>query len=240
MKLGRHILSSIAIWGAIATVGCGTLHREVKFTSAGAADPRADAQVKERFEEIRDEPLSEDEEKVVVLIDTVPAGVSLKDGILTIEEGYEHQIVGKFTMAPDMSFFPPYREGWRGGFCHPQRILLVATLFVWMIVPTYYPCFAHATLPKADMVDYFKRLGHAAGGDLVIASYILEDQEDVAQGMGYVLKRDPRASEGANVSDHSVERPGEEPGVEPKDEEPGVELEDEEPGVEEESEARDL
>src|SRR5690606_36857340 len=60
MKYRPQFLSPLIVASTIAAVGCGTLHRGAKFTSAGAADPRADAQVQDRFNEARGEPLSAD------------------------------------------------------------------------------------------------------------------------------------------------------------------------------------
>ncbi|NLE85400.1 MAG: hypothetical protein GX607_03270 [Myxococcales bacterium] len=212
MKYRPQFLSPLIVASTIAAVGCGTLHRGAKFTSVGAADPRADAQVKDRFNEARGEPLSADAERVVVLIDTVPDGISLKDGVLRVEEGYEHQVIGKFELTPEHGFFPPYREGWRKGFCHPQQVLIIGTLFMWAIVPTYYPCWPKTGVPKADMVDYFKMIGHAAGGDMVIASYNAEDQDTAAEGVGFVIKSDPRLSRGVAPSDDDDEDEDDEEG----------------------------
>ncbi len=135
-----------------------------------------------------------------MLIDTVPEGVSLDGGVLGIEEGYEHRILGKFALTGDSGIFPAYRNSWRKPYCYPQCVLVIGTLFLWAIVPTFYPCFTTEMVGKAEMVDALKLLAYEAGGDLVIATYLTQDQDRAAQAVGFVLQADPRVLGGFGVS----------------------------------------
>lgn len=201
----------------IALTGCGQVHRRAQYTRSGAADPVADKNVADRYKASVGEPASAEASKVVVMIDTLPPGVSLKDDVLSVEPGFDHEVIGKFTLGPDISFFHNYRDGWRRGFCHPQQILYVGTLFIWGLVPLYYPCYPTGIVSKVDMVDYLKKLGAAAGGDLIIASYVGGDADNVAMTTGFVLRADPRLGDGAGeLEAEPEEEPDAEPEAEPK------------------------
>jgi hypothetical protein len=196
----------VLVGGALAlgVLGCGALDRRAQYTSTGPADPRGDSRVKEGFERAQRQPLSAQASQVTVMIDTLPDGLAMKDGVLTVEPGFDHRIVGKFELTPELGFFPGYRDDWRRSYCHPQQILLVGTLFVWTIVPLYYPCFTTTHLGKEELVDDLKRIGQQAGGDWVIASYVWQDQDQATGVIGFVVASgspDPAASAPAAVSD---------------------------------------
>lgn len=208
----------------VLLAGCGQVHRRVQFTRSGAADPVADKNVSERYKESVREPASADASKVVVMIDTLPPGVTMKDDVLSVEPGFDHEVIGKFVLGPDAAFFYNYRDGWRSGYCHPQQILFVGTLFIWGLVPLYYPCYVDANISKVDMVEYLKKLGVAAGGDLIIASYVGGDAENVAVTQGFVLRADPRLGDGSGEGEAEPETEDEaeaEPDAEPKAESAG-------------------
>ena len=46
------------------------------------------------------------------------------------------------------------------------------------------------------MVDQLKIAGYSAGGDLVIATYVHETSDDAANAVGFVLRMDPRLTDG--------------------------------------------
>jgi hypothetical protein len=189
--------------------GCAPLHRTVEYTATGAADPRGDAEIKANFVAERENPLPAEAEAVTVLIDTVPEGISLEDGVLGVEDGYQHQIVGKFKVGPDAGFFPAYKEGWRKGVCYWQQPLVVATLFIWMLVPTYYPCYVTHALPKIEMVDALKRVAYEAGGDMVVATYLQENQDKAMTAVGFIIQADPRMMAGKEVVPEEADEPEE-------------------------------
>jgi hypothetical protein len=211
--------------------GCAPVYRTVQYTSAGAADPAGDAELKESFDAERAEPLPADAESITVLIDTVPEGVALENGVLAIEDGYQHEILGKFALTPDGKlFFPAYKQGWRKGVCYWQQPLVIGTLFIWGMIPTYYPCYVTGAISKAEMVDALKRVAYAAGGDLVIATYVFSNQDKTTAAEGFVLRADPRmvAGEGGlGLSGEEESEAGDEEAEESEDAEESEEGEEE-------------
>lgn len=203
--LASRLLAPLLIVAVSGLSGCAPLHRTVEYTATGAADPRGDAKVKEDFEAERANPLPPEAESATILIDTVPEGVSLENGVLGIEDGYRHQIIGKFKMGPDMGIFPAYTEGWRKGVCYWQQPLVLVTLFIWVLVPTYYPCYVTGAVDKADMVDALKRVAYEAGGDLVIATYVGENQDRATSAVGFILRADPRLAGEGNLIGNELE-----------------------------------
>jgi len=196
----RGLLSLLLLLCAVLLLGCGAVHRKATFSSTGAADPAGDTKIRDNFKAARQQPLGAEAQAVTVLIDTVPEGVSLDGGVLGIEEGYEHRILGKFAITGDAGIFPAYKTAWRKPYCHPQSVLVVGTLFIWALVPTFYPCFTTEMISKAEMVDALKLLAYEAGGDLVIATYLSQDQDNATQAVGFVLQADPRVLGGLGIS----------------------------------------
>jgi hypothetical protein len=190
----------ILLVGTTGILGCGAVHRKATFSSTGAADPAADTKIRDDFKTARTAPLPAEAQAVTVLIDTVPEGVSLEGGVLGVEEGYEHVILGKFALTGDAGIFPAYKTSWRKPYCYPQSVLVIGTLFLWALVPTYYPCFTTENVSKAEMVDALKLLAYEAGGNLVIATYVTHDQDRAAQAVGFVLQGDARVLGGLGVS----------------------------------------
>jgi|GEM_PF-1565542 len=224
----------LLLLSTVISLGCGAVHRKATFSSTGAADPTSDTKIRDEFRANREAPLSAEAQAVTVLIDTVPEGVSLDGGVLGIEEGYEHRILGKFALSGDTGIFPAYKSSWRKPYCYPQSVLVIGTLFMWALVPTFYPCFTTDSVSKAEMVDALKLLAYEAGGDLVIATYLTQDQDTAAQAVGFVLQADPRVLGGLGVSGGAEEEADEgEDATEGEDEAAEGEGEGEEPADDE-------
>jgi hypothetical protein len=223
--LARAVLLGAMLVGTTVLLGCGAVHRKATFSSTGAADPAADNKIRDDFKTARATPLPAEAQAVTVLIDTVPEGVSLEGGVLGVEEGYEHVILGKFALTGDAGIFPAYKTSWRKPYCYPQSVLVVGTLFLWALVPTFYPCFTTENVSKAEMVDALKLLAYEAGGNMVIATYVTHDQDRAAQAVGFVLQADARVLGGLGVSGKDDEAADEE---EPADATEGAEGEDDE------------
>src|SRR5688572_26876616 len=228
-------LLSLLLLCTVVFLGCGAVHRKATFSSTGAADPAADTKIRDEFKAAREQPLSAEAQAVTVLIDTVPEGVSLEGGVLGIEEGYEHRILGKFTLTGDSGLFPAYKTSWRKPYCYPQSVLVVATLFLWAMVPTFYPCFTTEMITKAEMVDALKLLAYEAGGDLVIATYLTEDQDRATHAVGFVLQADPRVLGDLGVGGGELDEGDEEAGDGEEAEGDGEEAEGDEAGADEEA-----
>lgn len=229
-------LISLLLLCTVVFLGCGAVHRKAAFSSTGAANPAADSKIRDGFKANRAKPLPPEAQAVTVLIDTVPEGVSLDDGVLGIEEGYEHQILGKFALTGDSGIFPAYKTSWRKPYCYPQSVLVIGTLFLWAMVPTYYPCFPSEMISKAEMVDALKLLAYEAGGDLVIATYVADNEDMANHAVGFVLQADPRVLGGLGVPGHEDDAEEEDSESSEEEDAEGEEAADEAPPVEEPAE----
>jgi hypothetical protein len=174
---------------AVISTGCAALQpRPTSYTAFGEADPARDKSVIENFDKLAEEPATPRPE-VKVLVDTVPVGLSLKDNTLSVEDGAPYELVGKFAIGTKGGLFPDYKDGWRKGLCYPQTPLVLLTLMVWAVVPTYWPCFASGSMSRTDAIDAAKTLAWSAGANLVLLSYAGTGDE-VAGGMGFLVKTD--------------------------------------------------
>ena len=109
-------------------------------------------------------------EAVKAVVMELPAGIALKNDVLEVDSS-RYELLGKVVAKPAGEFFYPYREGWRKPACYPQRVLVVATLFIWLAVPTSWPCFisAGSVDDRRDrIVEAMKRATKAMGGNLVL------------------------------------------------------------------------
>lgn len=109
-------------------------------------------------------------EEVKAMVMALPPGMDLKDGVLQVDST-QYEVLGKVAAKPAGAFFYPYREGWRKPVCYPQRVLIVATLFTWAIVPTSWPCFlSEGTVDERRdrIVEAMRRATKAMGGNLVL------------------------------------------------------------------------
>jgi hypothetical protein len=115
----------------------------------------------------------------------LPPGLSLRyagrppwgSGGVLLYDSQKYEMLGTVAAEPAERFFYPYREKWRRPFCYPQQVLVVATLFLWGGVPTYWPCGVAPTsgaLSEPDseqrdrIVEALKRATKAMGGNLVV------------------------------------------------------------------------
>ena len=189
---------------ALFLCNCATLRTQLRYSGFGEADFSRDRAVTERFKDSRDEPAPQ----VKVLVDTVPEGLSVKDGLLRVEEGYSHEILGKFSLLPQnpvisIYAFADYEDGWRKVLCYPQIPLVWLTLSIWPLVPTFYPCYGSVTQRREKLLDDVKRITQAAQGDVAIVSFGLSpnlDPEEAFGAAGYILRLDPRTGLGKTQS----------------------------------------
>lgn len=181
----------------LGLIGCGPLQSEPNFQGFGEADLERDAQVLQRYDELRGD--EKPRKEVRVLLDTIPEGIKLDGGQFSVEEGYQHQIVGKFALAPQggmfyfMAWFHDYEDGWRKGLCYWQVPLEWLTLGIWTAVPTAYPCFPTPAREKLKLQADAKALAEAAGADTVIMGWFMSlDQKEALGAAGLLIKLDPR------------------------------------------------
>lgn len=189
---------------ATFVLGCGAIQPTLNYEGFGQADPERDEQIVTGIRENVPPPVGNE---VVVLVDTLPEGISLDDGAIKVEDGYQHQLLGKFALLPGNGgfvsaiSFADYKDSWRKGYCYWQAPLGWVTLTLWnFLVPLNYPCWGDASMTKKDAVAEAKQVAKAAGGDLVIMTYagtgMTGDANYVYGAVGFIVKVDPRMKEG--------------------------------------------
>jgi hypothetical protein len=190
--------TSLFVVLAVTATGCfGTLKPRMEWRGAGEADPGRDRGVETQFHDTSGKALEAapaTQPAVKVMLETIPEGIELKENVLSVKDGYQHQILGRFNLKGDAGFFPGYEAGWKGPVCYPQRVLALLTLGVWMLVPTSYPCNVSDRREKEYWIDQAKQAAASAGGDLVLGHYLAEGKEDAWGIEGFVLKADPAAT----------------------------------------------
>jgi hypothetical protein len=188
---------------ALSTTACGTLNPNLNYQGMGAANFSRDRRVVEKADESDGGPSAE---HVVVLLDTIPEGIAVKDGIVRVADGYQHEILGKVDVTPNnhvsmiaLFGFPDYESGWRKPYCYPQTVLTYATLTLWaLVVPTSYPCYGAPGITEESVERKLRAAAVAAGGDLVLASVLRVGNSDKVFGAhGLIVKMDPRMRAGA-------------------------------------------
>lgn len=193
-----------ATFVATLLLGCGAIQPTLNYEGFGAADPERDQAMVQKLRETEPPPVGSE---VVVLVDTIPEGINLDDGAIKVEDGYQHQLLGKFALLPGAGgfvsaiSFPDYKDSWRKGYCYWQAPLGWVTLTLWtFLVPLNYPCWGDASMEKKDAVAEAKQVAKAAGGDLVIMTYagagLGGDANYVYGAVGFILKVDPRMKQG--------------------------------------------
>jgi hypothetical protein len=171
----------------------------VNINSVGEANPERDEQIAERFE---DAPSAQQpaDEQVHVLVDTVPEGLTYADGQLSVDKGYDHEVLASFEMKTierhatfwfTAQFFA-YEDTWRRGLCWWQVPLQWVTLGFWSVVPTSYPCHPTAYRSKAAWVESVRTLAEVADATGVIMTYADDDQKEALRTLGFLVRLDPK------------------------------------------------
>ena len=124
---------------------------------------------------------------VQVVLDGLPAGLSVEDNQLQVSAGMNYTVLGRFKMESAKGLFPEYKTPWRKYYCYPQRGLLIPTLFLWELVPLYYPCQTRHTYPIAEIRSAIVRLGRKVGGNVVVAVLVDSDDGWSRGAVGFIL-----------------------------------------------------
>jgi hypothetical protein len=109
-------------------------------------------------------------EDVKAIVMQLPPGIELQGEVLKVD-AEKYDVLGKVSAKPANDFFYPYREHWRRPLCYPQKVLVVATLFIWNIVPTYWPCFVTIGTEndrRDRIIEAMKRATKSMGGNMVL------------------------------------------------------------------------
>lgn len=111
-------LATFALASCATAPNAGQADPELQFQKLGAADPALENQIVDRYEKMVEVSEADSEESdgeedgetvdaprnpddVTVLVGTMPEGVSMSSsGGLTVEEGYDHEIVARFGLSP--------------------------------------------------------------------------------------------------------------------------------------------
>lgn len=188
--MSRFLAVAVALSLSTLSTGCAALKiKPISYTSFGEADPSKDKAVLERYTQLLKSPAPRPEVKV--LVDTVPEGVEVKDGSITVDKDSAHTLVSKFTIASPGGVFPDYQQTWRKPVCYWQTPLVLATGFIWAAVPTFWPCFYSSGMTREELIEATKTLAQSAGANLVVLSYLGNSTEDVVYGgAGFLLSTD--------------------------------------------------
>jgi hypothetical protein len=195
----RRVLLLLLAVGTLGATACGAVKPRLDYSGFGIANPDRDLEIMESWETQTETPAGAAE--VVVLVDTLPRGLSLADGSITVDEGYGHVVMGRFALVNQgLSFantlwFADYEAGWRKGLCWWQTPLVWVTGTIWaFVVPLNYPCWGHVGVDTKLALESVRRLTAQAGGDLAVVSYRRHPQDPrrVFSVVGFVLKADPR------------------------------------------------
>jgi hypothetical protein len=171
-----YILSTVAITAASATTGCASLAFKPAIQSIG--EYKNTAKVADAAQDMAEHTADD----VKVLIESLPDGMSAKDGMITYDhEMYE--LLGKVTAdykdpgLANMGFwFYGYKQAdaWRTALCAWQVPLSWITFTVWSwLSPTYYPCrvkVGDEEVRRGDILETLQRATKALGGNLVVVS----------------------------------------------------------------------
>jgi hypothetical protein len=189
--LGTFVASAALALGSLSLAGCASVVWLPR-VDAVPGEYRSTQSLAEKAEEMPEGATTD--VKAIYMVD-MPPGLQMADGVLRYDPN-EYEMLGKVSARPSDSFFYPYREGWRRPFCYPQQVLLIATAFIWLAVPAYWPCLV-AGGPESEQRDWvveaLKRATKAMGGNLVLIRGFETTSPGVwrgsaQEGFGYAFK----------------------------------------------------
>lgn len=193
----HRTLAAIAV--AALSTGCATLNpRVLSYASFGEADPAGDRAVIAAYDAALEAPAEGAQPEVKVLMDMVPAGITVKENTVSVDDGAPYHLVGKLVLGVRQGFFfSDYRDGWRKPLCYPQDVLVAFTLGVWALVPSYWACMVDRQMTRDEVIGAVKRVARAAGANLVLFTYLggSASTESVGGGRGILLKTNASSSD---------------------------------------------
>jgi hypothetical protein len=190
------LLRVVILLSALALGGCATLAvsaNPVEYKTFGDAETVIQRQkdVLERFQKVRAKPPADQIARVKVLQDTVPEGVEIKDGTISIKPGAPYTLIGKFRLKAQGAstlWFYDYDPSWRKPYCYWQVPLTWVTISLWQwLVPISYPCMGGA-LGRTAAIEQVKTLAAVAGANLVVLAMKNANDEQVSEVDGILLR----------------------------------------------------
>lgn len=198
----------------VMLAGCARLLPTVEYRAIGKFDPREETQSAEMMRQTMRTP--DPEANVAVLLDQMPVGIHENGpGLLAVETGYQHEILGRATVRGRkgtfyfLARFLEYRDEWRRALCYWQVPLEWITLGFWSLVPTSYACHASGTpLTREEAIEDLRKAASAVNADLVfIQSPKTLKNDEVKEMTAWMIRLDPRVRGGAVPEQAPTEPP---------------------------------
>lgn len=180
---------------ALTLAGCMTarVHPEARFKGSWAENPEMDREVRRFLEEENDELLAKNADPgIEVWVGKLPAGIDLREGVISVKDGVPYEIVGKATLVLNSGSqfgFPDYEDGWRKGLCYWQAPLTWVTLGIWSVLPLNYPCGVEFQREKEDVLNATRNLVTKVGGHFFVGDYLIESEDRAAGITGFVVRK---------------------------------------------------
>jgi hypothetical protein len=195
--MSRLPLLCLSLLVVFAASACGSVRPTLSVSKPGVSDIEGEREIVDRYAKAISDSIEVPKEEVIVLVSALPEGISYNQETMTVEEGYDHELLATFEFMPSNAtpyWFADYRAGWRKGLCYPQVPLSWVTLGIWpTFVPTAWPCWGTPKNDKLDMLQDVRRVGASAGGDTVILQMVeWPGSDSVIAARGFVLRADPR------------------------------------------------
>jgi hypothetical protein len=189
MKLTASLLCLMMLTGCAGVVTKGI------FSHVGEADPTQEKQINNEIAQIK-KKYEPPKEEVKVFIDTIPEGLVYQNHTLSVADGYDHKLLGKFSAAPDPFIYYAvysnafkYKDPWRNAYCNFHAV--IPFLF---LSPTFWVagCYPSNVVPHEDLINTAKNVAVSAGGDMVLGSYSgsRPDKSTAIGFSGWVVKMD--------------------------------------------------
>jgi hypothetical protein len=175
-------------------VGCGHVYPRANFKMYGAFDPMQGARISKQFKtEQRDPAVAEPD--VAFMIDTLPEGIEITNGVMAAKPGYPYTIVGTMAISASGTGYPSiifddFTDVGHKVLCWPQVPLMWASLTLWIVSPTVWPCFVSGRWETPAMMRQAKLLAHAMGGNLIVGQAAIDPAKPEKMGavVGTVIR----------------------------------------------------
>lgn len=177
------------------SVGCATAHvqPEARFKGSWAENPEMDREIRKFLQDHNDELMTDTADPgIEVWVGKIPAGIEVREGVISVQEGVPYEILGKASVMFDSGSqfaFPDYEDGWRKGLCYWQVPVTWLTLGLWAVVPLNYPCSVKSPREKEDVLTATRNLVKKVGGHFFVGDYLFETEDHAVGVMGFVVRK---------------------------------------------------